>query len=252
MPPGHGPLWLRFTAHLRRPRPEESPGQADREDRHQQPWASPSLHARQRGHVPDRLAGGRRRPPAPREHPRRATPPASTAVSASASARRSSPSSPPRTCAPGSTSSAPPANAVPEASTPPAQPRCCAAGTCCSKLLLPLTLTYIQPSSPPWSTPSAKKRSPATSPATSAPAHPAPDASNPSRPTKARQLLTSAQNHRLHALFELAVPPDSARANSSACTGTHHPLRPRITKFGEGTRCSHVSPPLRGWWVPRA
>ncbi len=52
-----------------------------------------------------------------------ATQPSSGYTSSRAWARRSSPSSPPRTSAPGSTNSAPPANAAHAASTPPATSR---------------------------------------------------------------------------------------------------------------------------------
>lgn len=59
--------------------------------------------------------------------------------------------------------------------------QCCAAGKCCSKRLSP---TCTPSSSPPWSTQYARSRSRATPPATSAPAHQGPAASNPSPPTK--------------------------------------------------------------------
>ncbi|GHE36444.1 hypothetical protein GCM10018771_15860 [Streptomyces cellulosae] len=97
------------------------------------------------------------------------------------------------------------------------QPRCCAAGRCCSKLLSPLPLTYIHSVlSPPWSTPSARKRPRTTSPATSTPAPHAPDASNSSPPTKPADSSPPPRATGCTRCSNSPSTPDSARGNSSA------------------------------------
>nr|WTB36100.1 site-specific integrase [Streptomyces sp. NBC_00830] len=86
------------------------------------------------------------------------------------------------------------------------EPRCCAVGTCCAKSLSPLTLAYIHSvlksalehavreeeiprkvaRNVRTGTPSSRRFEPLTA-------------------DEARQLLTAARGHRLHALFELAL-----------------------------------------------
>ncbi|MGC0313249.1 hypothetical protein [Kitasatospora acidiphila] len=84
----------------------------------------------------------------------------------------------------------------------PCRPRCCAIGKCCRRYLSPLTLAYIHsvlksalehavreeeiPRNVRSGTPRPRRFTPLT-------AH------------EARTFLASAQSHRLHALFELAL-----------------------------------------------
>ncbi|WP_406170074.1 tyrosine-type recombinase/integrase [Streptomyces sp. NBC_00996] len=86
------------------------------------------------------------------------------------------------------------------------QPRCCAAGQCCHKLLSPLTLTYIHSVLKSALEHAVREeeipRNVARNVRTGTPR---PRRFEPLTTDEARQLLTAAQGHRLHALFELAL-----------------------------------------------
>jgi integrase len=86
------------------------------------------------------------------------------------------------------------------------QPRCCAAGRCCSKLLSPLTLTYIHSVLKSALEHAVREeeipRNVARNVRTGTPR---PRRFEPLTADEARHLLTAAQGHRLHALFELAL-----------------------------------------------
>ncbi|MDQ0683477.1 integrase [Streptomyces achromogenes] len=86
------------------------------------------------------------------------------------------------------------------------QPRCCAIGQCCSKLLSPLTLNYIHSVLKSALEHAVREeeipRNVARSVRTGASR---PRRFEPLTADEARQLLTAAQGHRLHALFELAL-----------------------------------------------
>ncbi|MBW1596837.1 site-specific integrase [Streptomyces sp. JJ38] len=86
------------------------------------------------------------------------------------------------------------------------EPRCCATGSCCSKRLSPLTLIYIhsvlksalEHAVREEETPRNVARNVRTG-------TPRPRRFEPLTTNEARRLLTTAQGHRLHALFELAL-----------------------------------------------
>ncbi|MCY0938382.1 site-specific integrase, partial [Streptomyces sp. H34-S4] len=86
------------------------------------------------------------------------------------------------------------------------QPRCCAAGTCCSKRLSPLTLAYIHSVLKSALEHAVREeeitRNVARNVRTGTPR---PRRFEPLTAGEARQFLTTAQGHRLHALFELAL-----------------------------------------------
>lgn len=86
------------------------------------------------------------------------------------------------------------------------QPRCCAAGQCCQKLLSPLTLTYIHSVLKSALEHAVREeeipRNVARDVRTGTPR---PRRFEPLTAEEARQFLTPAQDHRLHALFELAL-----------------------------------------------
>ncbi|MEV1065449.1 site-specific integrase [Streptomyces sp. NPDC050263] len=86
------------------------------------------------------------------------------------------------------------------------QPRCCAIGQCCSKLLSPLTLNYIHSVLKSALEHAVREeeipRNVARNVRTGTPR---PRRFEPLTADEARQLLTDAQGHRLHALFELAL-----------------------------------------------
>ncbi|MFF9193483.1 tyrosine-type recombinase/integrase [Streptomyces rochei] len=86
------------------------------------------------------------------------------------------------------------------------QPRCCAIGQCCSKLLSPLTLTYIHSVLKSALEHAVREeeipRNVARNVRTGTPR---PRRFEPLTADEARQLLSTTQGHRLHALFELAL-----------------------------------------------
>ncbi|MFD5573990.1 tyrosine-type recombinase/integrase [Streptomyces cadmiisoli] len=86
------------------------------------------------------------------------------------------------------------------------QPRCCAAGACCSKRLSPLTRTYIHSVLKSALEHAVREeeipRNVARNVRTGTPR---PRRFEPLSADEARQLLTTTQDHRLHALFELAL-----------------------------------------------
>ncbi|WP_327724780.1 site-specific integrase [Streptomyces europaeiscabiei] len=86
------------------------------------------------------------------------------------------------------------------------EPRCCAAGQCCHKLLSPLTLTYIHSVLKSALEHAVREeeipRNVARKVRTGTPR---PRRFEPLSADEARQFLTTAQGHRLHALFELAL-----------------------------------------------
>ncbi|GGV68684.1 site-specific integrase [Streptomyces griseoloalbus] len=86
------------------------------------------------------------------------------------------------------------------------QPRCCAVGQCCRKLLSPLTLTYIHSVLKSALEHAVREeelpRNVARNVRTGTPR---PRRFEPLTAEEARQFLTAAQDHRLHALFELAL-----------------------------------------------
>jgi integrase len=86
------------------------------------------------------------------------------------------------------------------------EPRCCAAGQCCHKVLSSLTLTYIHSVLKSALEHAVREeeipRNVARNVRTGTPR---PRRFEPLTADEARQLLTAAQGHRLHALFELAL-----------------------------------------------
>ncbi|XXZ51126.1 site-specific integrase [Streptomyces cavourensis] len=86
------------------------------------------------------------------------------------------------------------------------QPRCCAIGHCCSKLLSPLTLNYIHSVLKSALEHAVREeeipRNVARNVRTGTPR---PRRFEPLTADEARQFLATAQGHRLHALFELAL-----------------------------------------------
>ncbi|WP_432033139.1 tyrosine-type recombinase/integrase [Streptomyces antibioticus] len=86
------------------------------------------------------------------------------------------------------------------------QPHCCAAGRCCSKLLSPLTLTYLHSVLKSALEHAVREeeipRNVARNVRTGTPR---PRRFEPLTADEARRLLTASQGHRLHALFELAL-----------------------------------------------
>ncbi|GGS07399.1 site-specific integrase [Streptomyces nojiriensis] len=86
------------------------------------------------------------------------------------------------------------------------EPRCCAIGACCSKRLSPLTLAYIHSVLKSALEHAVREeeipRNVARNVRTGTPR---PRRFEPLTADEARQLLTSPQSHRLHALFELAL-----------------------------------------------
>ncbi|WP_225080674.1 site-specific integrase [Streptomyces sp. CoT10] len=86
------------------------------------------------------------------------------------------------------------------------RPCCCAIGQCCHKLLSPLTLTYIHSVLKSALEHAVREeeipRNVARNVRTGTPR---PRRFEPLTADEARQLLTAAQGHRLHALFELAL-----------------------------------------------
>ncbi|GGT46011.1 hypothetical protein GCM10010271_57680 [Streptomyces kurssanovii] len=86
------------------------------------------------------------------------------------------------------------------------EPHCCAASQCCHKLLSPLTLTYIHSVLKSALEHAVREeeipRNVARNVRTGTPR---PRRFEPLTADEARQLLTAAQGHRLHALFELAL-----------------------------------------------
>ncbi|MCK1819355.1 site-specific integrase [Streptomyces sp. XM83C] len=86
------------------------------------------------------------------------------------------------------------------------EPRCCAVGTCCSKRLSPLTLTYIHSVLKSALEHAVREeeipRNVARNVRTGTPR---PRRFEPLTTDEARRFLTTAQDHRLHALFELAL-----------------------------------------------
>ncbi|MFE0086459.1 tyrosine-type recombinase/integrase [Streptomyces sp. NPDC058991] len=86
------------------------------------------------------------------------------------------------------------------------QPRCCALGQCCHKLLSPLTLTYIHSVLKSALEHAVREeeipRNVARNVRTGTPR---PRRFEPLTTDEARQLFAAAQDHRLHALFELAL-----------------------------------------------
>ncbi|MGK5696181.1 tyrosine-type recombinase/integrase [Streptomyces sp. URMC 128] len=86
------------------------------------------------------------------------------------------------------------------------QPRCCTVGQCCRKLLSPLTLTYIHSvlkSALEYAV--REEEIPRNVARNVRTGTPRPRRFEPLTADEARQLLTAAQGHRLHALFELAL-----------------------------------------------
>lgn len=86
------------------------------------------------------------------------------------------------------------------------EPRCCAAGQCCHKVLSPLTLTYIHSVLKSALEHAVREeeipRNVARNVRTGTPR---PRRFEPITTDEARRFLTTAQDHRLHALFELAL-----------------------------------------------
>ncbi|GHE69282.1 site-specific integrase [Streptomyces capitiformicae] len=86
------------------------------------------------------------------------------------------------------------------------EPRCCAVGSCCHKLLSPLTLTYIHSVLKSALEHAVREeeipRNVARNVRTGTPR---PRRFEPLTADEARQFLTAARGHRLHALFELAL-----------------------------------------------
>ncbi|MGW1116933.1 tyrosine-type recombinase/integrase [Streptomyces tanashiensis] len=86
------------------------------------------------------------------------------------------------------------------------EPRCCAAGQCCHKVLSPLTLTYIHSVLKSALEHAVREeeipRNVARNVRTGTPR---PRRFEPLTTDEARRFLTTAQDHRLHALFELAL-----------------------------------------------
>ncbi|MEH0423275.1 tyrosine-type recombinase/integrase [Streptomyces sp. B21-083] len=86
------------------------------------------------------------------------------------------------------------------------EPRCCAAGTCCSKQLSPLTLSYIHSVLKSALEHAVREeeipRNVARNVRTGTPR---PRRFEPLTADEARQFLSSAHDHRLHALLELAL-----------------------------------------------
>ncbi|MCX4859635.1 tyrosine-type recombinase/integrase [Streptomyces canus] len=86
------------------------------------------------------------------------------------------------------------------------QPRCCASGQCCRKLLSPLTLTYIHSVLKSALEHAVREeeipRNVARNVRTGTPR---PRRFEPLTADEARQFLTTTNEHRLHALFELAL-----------------------------------------------
>ncbi|WP_066953951.1 tyrosine-type recombinase/integrase [Streptomyces lushanensis] len=86
------------------------------------------------------------------------------------------------------------------------EPRCCVAGQCCFKLLSPLTLTYIHSVLKSALEHAVREeeipRNVARNVRTGTPR---PRRFEPLTTDEARRLLTTAQDHRLHTLFELAL-----------------------------------------------
>ncbi|MDT3727655.1 site-specific integrase [Streptomyces sp. DSM 41972] len=86
------------------------------------------------------------------------------------------------------------------------EPRCCTAGQCCHKVLSPLTLTYIHSVLKSALEHAVREeeipRNVARNVRTDTPR---PRRFEPLTTDEARRLLTTAQGHRLHALFELAL-----------------------------------------------
>ncbi|WP_137994228.1 tyrosine-type recombinase/integrase [Streptomyces vilmorinianum] len=86
------------------------------------------------------------------------------------------------------------------------EPRCCAAGQCCHKLLSPLTLTYVHSVLKSALEHAVREeeipRNVARNVRTGTPR---PRRFEPLTAEEARQFLTAAEGHRLHALFELAL-----------------------------------------------
>ncbi|MFC7938868.1 tyrosine-type recombinase/integrase [Streptomyces sp. NPDC057387] len=86
------------------------------------------------------------------------------------------------------------------------EPRCCAAGQCCHKVLSPLTLTYIHSVLKPALEHAVREeeipRNVARNVRTGTPR---PRRFEPLTTDEARRFLTTTQDHRLHALFELAL-----------------------------------------------
>ncbi|MBT2472100.1 site-specific integrase [Streptomyces sp. ISL-66] len=86
------------------------------------------------------------------------------------------------------------------------EPRCCAVGSCCSKRLSPLTLAYIHSVLKSALEHAVREeeipRNVARNVRTGTPR---PRRFEPLTADEARQLLTTTQGHRLHALFELAL-----------------------------------------------
>ncbi|MEU1660636.1 site-specific integrase [Streptomyces griseofuscus] len=86
------------------------------------------------------------------------------------------------------------------------EPRCCAVGACCSKRLSPLTLTYIHSVLKSALEHAVREeqipRNVARNVLTGTPR---PRRFEPLTADEARQFLTAARGHRLHALFELAL-----------------------------------------------
>jgi integrase len=86
------------------------------------------------------------------------------------------------------------------------EPRCCAAGTCCGKRLSPLTLAYVHSVLKSALEHAVREeeipRNVARNVRTGTPR---PRRFEPLTADEARQFLASAQGHRLHALFELAL-----------------------------------------------
>ncbi|MEV6669342.1 site-specific integrase [Streptomyces sp. NPDC051162] len=87
-----------------------------------------------------------------------------------------------------------------------AEPRCCAVGSCCSKRLSPLTLAYIHSVLKSALEHAVREeeipRNVARNVRTGTPR---PRRFEPLTADEARQFLTAARGHRLHALFELAL-----------------------------------------------
>lgn len=82
------------------------------------------------------------------------------------------------------------------------QPRCCAASQCCHKLLSPLTLTYIHSVLKSALEHAVREEEIPRNVRTSTPR---PRRFEPLTANEARQSLAATREHRLHALFELAL-----------------------------------------------
>ncbi|WP_405525504.1 site-specific integrase [Streptomyces canus] len=82
------------------------------------------------------------------------------------------------------------------------EPRCCAAGTCCSKRLSPLTLAYIHSVLKSALEHAVREEEIPRNVRTGTPR---PRRFEPLTADEARQFLSSAHDHRLHALLELAL-----------------------------------------------